>query len=161
MNIFKIEEIDFLKKEAQGKKIVLAGGCFDVLHPGHITFLEQAKKEGDFLVVLLESDQKIKELKGGDRPFFSQSDRAKVLSSVRFVDFIILMPYTNSESDYDEIILKINPVTIAVTKGGTDEAFKRRSAEKTGASLKFVTEAIGDYSTSRILNFARGQSRVS
>lgn len=158
MNIFKVEEIDLLKKETAGKKVVLAGGCFDVLHPGHIVFLESAKKEGDLLVVLLESDLKIKELKGEDRPFFTQVDRAKVLSSVRFVDFIVLMTYSNNESDYDEVVLKINPSVIAATKGGVDEAFKKRSAEKAGADLRFVTEVIGDYSTSQILKFGRGQA---
>ena len=155
-NIFKVSEIDLLKKEIIGKNVVLAGGCFDVLHPGHIIFLEQAKKEGEVLVVLLESDQKIKELKGEDRPFFTQADRAKVLSSVKFVDFIILMPHSNSASDYDEIVLKVSPSIIAATKGEVEEEFKIRSAEKTGAVLKFVTEMVEDYSTSRILNHSRG-----
>lgn len=155
MNIFKVEEIDLLKKEIAGKKAVLAGGCFDVLHPGHIVFLESAKKEGDILVVLLESDLKIKELKGEDRPFFTQVDRAKVLSSVKFVDFIVLMPYTNNEADYDAIVLKIDPSVIAATKGGADDEFKKRSAEKVGATLKFVTEIVEDYSTTSILNYGR------
>src|SRR3990167_9728836 len=80
-----------LKK--QGKVVVLAGGCFDILHPGHVIFLEKAKKTGDILVVLLESDQKVKELKGINRPVHTQIDRAQVLFALRAVDYVVMLPY--------------------------------------------------------------------
>lgn len=133
------------------KKIVLVGGCFDVLHPGHIVFLEKAKKAGDRLVVLLESDRKIKELKGVNRPVHNQKQRAQVLKSVRFVDEVVLLPFIETEESYDEIIKKVNPDIIAVTSSDPQNHHKR-SAKLIGAKLKIVTKVVGNHSTSRILN---------
>src|SRR5690606_3739180 len=68
-----------------GKKIILVGGCFDVLHEGHIKFLESAKKNADILILLLESDENISKRKGINRPVNIQKNRAIVLSSLKFV----------------------------------------------------------------------------
>jgi rfaE bifunctional protein nucleotidyltransferase chain/domain len=96
---------------------VLVGGCFDLLHKGHISFLKKAKKAGDKLVVLLESDEKIKKLKGESRPVQIQEVRAKALSGLGFVDEIIKLPFMDSDKDYDELVKKIKPDIIAVTEG--------------------------------------------
>lgn len=149
--VLTISQLNTLKYLTKGKRRVLAGGCFDILHPGHAIFLEKAKREGDLLIVLLESDEKIRILKGDIRPMHSQVDRAKVLSDVKFVDFIILLPYFKTESDYDRVVKKINPKVIAVTYGINDGHHKR-AAKLCGASLKYVTKMIGDYSTSKIIS---------
>ncbi len=134
------------------KKItVLAGGCFDVLHPGHIVFLEKAKKAGDYLVVLLESDKKIRKLKGKGRPVHSQKERAEILSALKSVDSVVCLPYMENDFKYDEIILKINPDIIAATHGDEEIEHKKRAAKKAGAKLIFVTKMIGHHSTSKIL----------
>lgn len=135
---------------SKGKKIVLVGGCFDVLHPGHVIFLEKAKKEGDILVVLLESDQKVRQLKGISRPVHSQKERAKVLSALRFVDTVVMLPFMKKSLDYDDLISKIKPDVIAATFG-ENNADHQRVASKVGAKLKFVTKIIGNHSTSKIL----------
>lgn len=140
---------DFPKRYAKGKKVVLVGGCFDILHPGHVEFLEKAKKKGDVLIVLLESDKKIKMLKGDNRPVHNQNERAKILSSIRFVDFVVMLPFIQSEHDYDQVVGEIKPDVIAATKGVSDHHHKR-SAQKVGAKLKYVTDIIGGYSTTRI-----------
>ena len=80
--------INKLKKE--NKKIVFTNGCFDLLHPGHIKLLEEAKKLGDYLFVGLNSDKSIKKIKGEKRPILSQDARARILSAVEYVDYIIL-----------------------------------------------------------------------
>ncbi len=133
------------------RKAVLVGGCFDVLHPGHVIFLEKARKEGDFLIVLLESDEKIKQIKGKNRPFFNQKERASVLRGLKFVDQIIMLPFLKSDGDYEKIIKKLKPDIIAATKGAPDNFHKERIAKLIGAKLKIVSKIIGDYSTSRIL----------
>ena len=137
----------------QGKKIVLVGGCFDVLHPGHIIFLQKAKKAGDILIVLLESDQSVRKLKGGNRPFHSQSLRAQVLSALEAVDCIITLPGVTSEQTYDQVVDLIKPDIIAVTRGYANIDYHKRAAKMTGAKLKFVTNMIGNHSTSRILGY--------
>lgn len=135
----------------KGKKIVLAGGCFDVLHPGHVKFLEKAKKAGNFLIVLLESDEKIRQLKGKNRPFFHQKERAAVLKGLKFVDKIIMLPFLKNDSDYERVIRSLKPDIIAATKGSFDNHHKERIAKLVGAKLKIVSKIVGDYSTSRIL----------
>lgn len=136
----------------QKKSIVLAGGCFDVLHPGHTIFLEKAKRAGDILVVLLESDQKIKKLKGGNRPVHNQVERAKILSALRSVDYIVMLPDMETEREYDAIVKQMAPDVIAATYGSLDNHHKIRTAKLSGAKLKYVTKIIGSHSTSRILN---------
>ena len=81
----------FLKK--QKKTIVLVGGCFDILHIGHVRFLQQAKKTADVLMVFLENDSKVKQIKGENRPFFNQRERACMLVSLISVDYVVLLPY--------------------------------------------------------------------
>lgn len=134
------------------RKIVLVGGCFDVLHPGHVIFLEKAKKAGDRLVVMLESDKKVKILKGANRPVHTQKSRAKVLSALKSVDQVVRLPFMENEAQYDRLIAKIKPDIIATTKGHASVSHHQRSAKLVGAKLKFVTNIIGGYSTSRILN---------
>jgi len=133
------------------KKVVLVGGCFDVLHPGHIVFLEKAKKAGDKLVVLLESDQKVRKLKGVKRPIHSQIERAQILKALRFVDQVVMLPFIEDDTKYDSIIKKIKPNIIAVTKGYGNIDHHQRVAKLVGAKLKFVTAKVGNYSTTKIV----------
>lgn len=130
---------------------VLAGGCFDVLHPGHVIFLEKAKKMGDRLIVLLESDQRVKILKGDNRPVHTQKERAKILSALKAVDQVISLPFMDNEAQYDRLIAKIKPDIIAVTDGYGNVKHHKRVADKIGAKLKYVTKVIGNYSSSRLL----------
>jgi len=79
--------VERLKKE--GKKIIFTNGCFDILHPGHIKLLKEAKKRGDCLIVGLNSDKSIKKIKGKKRPILEENARAKILSAIEYVDFIV------------------------------------------------------------------------
>ncbi len=75
-------------------KKVLVGGCFDLLHFGHIKFLEEAKKSGDYLVVALESDENVRRTKGETRPIHTQEQRKAMLESLTCVDEVIMLPPT-------------------------------------------------------------------
>ena len=138
-----------LKK--QGKSVVLVGGCFDILHPGHVIFLEKAKKTGDILIVLLESDEKVRILKGVNRPIYNQKDRAKVLSALRAVDYVVMLPFMKKDREYDELITSIKPDVIAVTSKDKNLIHHQRAAKLAGAQLKQVTKVIGNYSTSSLV----------
>lgn len=152
-NIIKLKEATSLSRilKKQGKKIVLVGGCFDILHTGHIIFLEKAKIAGDILIVLLESDQKVKKTKGGERPINTQKTRAKILSSLRFIDYVISLPFMEDEKDYDKLIIEIKPDIIATTRGDVNIEHKKRTAKKVRATLKYVTGIVKDQSTSNLL----------
>lgn len=155
--IIKIDEIEAVaeKIHQENKKIVLVGGCFDIVHLGHMIFLEKSKKAGDVLMVLLENDKTIKRLKGGGRPINSQGDRARLLTYVRPVDYIIMLPEMNTGKDYDELINKIRPSVLAVAENDRIMEIKRMQAKMVGAKLKIVTRIIGNKSTTNIIGLIK------
>ena len=105
-----IEIINIIK--AERKKIVFTNGCFDLLHVGHIRYLAQAKKLGDFLIIGLNSDSSVKELKGEDRPINSFEDRATLLSAIESVDSVIMFEEQTPENLIKDIVPDI------LVKGG-------------------------------------------
>lgn len=94
------------------KKVVFTNGCFDVLHLGHVRYLQKAKKLGDVLVIGLNSDASTGRLKGPGRPVNSQKDRAQVLRALRFVDRVVIF----SEDTPEKLIRKLRPDVLV--KGG-------------------------------------------
>ncbi len=138
----------FLARKGEDR-IVLAGGCFDILHIGHVRFLSEAKRMGDYLIVLLESDRNVKKLKGKDRPVFIQKERAEMLSSIRSIDLIVLLPVMEEDNDYLNLVTEIKPDIIAVTEDDPHIEKKRRQAEKVGAMLKIVS-LTKTFSTSKL-----------
>jgi rfaE bifunctional protein nucleotidyltransferase chain/domain len=74
----------------QGKSIVFTNGCFDLLHLGHVTYLERAKSKGDLLIVAINSDRSVRTLKGRERPLVPQSERARVLAGLSSVDYVTI-----------------------------------------------------------------------
>jgi len=106
-HIKTFEDISQLSNEARnkGKKIVFTNGCFDILHSGHVSYLEKAKTFGDILIVGVNSDQSVKILKGEKRPINSQKDRAFILAALESVDYVVIF---NEETPY-ELIKLISP----------------------------------------------------
>lgn len=137
---------------SQGKRIVLVGGCFDILHIGHIRFLQKAKQKGDVLFVMLESDKRIHTTKGENRPIHAQTQRAEILAAIQDVDQVILLPYFTTDSEYDEVAKQIQPTIIATTKGDPFVKHKIRQAKLVRAQLMYVTTHIKKVSTSNILS---------
>lgn len=82
------EKISSLK--TQGKRVVSTSGCFDILHSGHVEYLEEAKKRGDILVVMLNSDSSVRGIKGKNRPIVPEQDRAIVLAGLEAVDYVCI-----------------------------------------------------------------------
>ncbi len=128
----------FLSRERKGR-IVLTGGCFDILHLGHVRFLSEAKKMGEYLVVLLENDKNVKKLKGENRPIFIQKERAEMLSALGSVDRVVLLPVMENDSDYLNLIRIIKPDIIAVTENDPRIEKKRGQAKTIGAELKVIS----------------------
>jgi rfaE bifunctional protein nucleotidyltransferase chain/domain len=134
------------------KKIVLAGGCFDILHIGHLTFLESAKQHGEILIVLLESDETIKKSKGPKRPINTQLDRAKLLAALSVVDYVILLDSQMSNTSYDDLVITLKPAIIATTHGDSNRHHKERQAQQIGAHVIDVIELVSDKSTTHVIN---------
>ncbi len=114
---------------------VLVGGCFDLLHFGHIKFLEQARKLGDYLIVALESDENVRRMKGDLRPIHTQEQRKAMLTSLTSVDEVIMLPPMQGDRDYYELVRKVKPSVIAVTEGDKKKIKKKEQAEEIGAAL--------------------------
>lgn len=86
-----------------GKTVVTTNGCFDILHAGHVRYLEKTKSFADYLIVLLNSDKSIKSIKGPSRPINSENDRAEILSALRCVDYVVLFDENSPRDLLDEI----------------------------------------------------------
>jgi rfaE bifunctional protein nucleotidyltransferase chain/domain len=149
--ILRASETESLSKIIKPVKanIALVGGCFDILHFGHIKFLEKVKESNNFLTVLLESDLRVKKLKGNSRPIFSQEERAYALSSLKYVDLVVLLPDTMTDESYASVIKTIKPTIIGVTENDTNLDKKEKHAQKIGASIKVISH-IETYSTSTL-----------
>ena len=78
------------KGQAEGKTFVVTNGCFDILHVGHVRYLEKTKTFADNLIIMLNSDKSVKSIKGEGRPIKCEADRAEILSSLRWVDYVVL-----------------------------------------------------------------------
>ncbi len=89
----------------KGAKIVLANGCFDLFHVGHIRYLAGAKALGDVLVVGINSDQQVRKLKGANRPFMTEAERAEIVAAFRFVDYVTIF----DEPTVTELIRAVRP----------------------------------------------------
>jgi len=152
--ILKISQIKKFSQSLrlQNKKIVLVGGCFDLVHLGHLIFLQKAKSIGDTLIVLLESDQTIRRLKGSNRPINSQSNRAKFLTYLKSVDFVVLLPEFKTNQQYQDLVNQLKPDIIAVTQGDQNLKLKTAIATFTNSKIIVVTKKVSQQSTSLIIN---------
>ena len=121
-----------------GVKKVLVGGCFDILHVGHVGFLKKARSFGDYLIVLLESDENIKKLKGKGKPIFNLKERIAVLKAIKYVDKIIVVAKNPTHETYLKSIKKIKPNVVAITEGDLLKATKLKQSKLVGAKLKVI-----------------------
>lgn len=131
------------------KIVVLVGGCFDLLHYGHISFLKKAKTYGNYLLVALESDENVRRVKGDTRPIHTQKQRKEMLETLRCVDEVIELPPMRSDTDYYEMIRRIRPDVIAFTEGDPILDKKMEQGKLSGAKVVII-EKIHTPSTSQL-----------
>ncbi len=132
-------------------KSVLVGGCFDVLHPGHLEFLEKSRNLGNSLCILLESDENIKILKGINRPLNKQIIRAENLSKLNFVDYIILLKNVPSSQYYYNLVKLVRPAIIAVTADDPLLNIKKEQANLVGGKVIEVMKRDTRYSSTKLI----------
>ena len=137
-----------LKKESrQGKKVVFTNGCFDILHRGHVAYLNLAKQLGDVLVVGLNSDESVKKIKGSHRPFNKEGDRALILVNLKPVDYVCLF----NESTPEKIIRRLKPdVLVKGGDYGKEEVAGAKDVERRGGEVVILPYFKG-YSTTRLI----------
>ncbi len=145
-----------LKRE--GKRVVWTNGCFDILHVGHIMYLQAARQEGDIMIVGLNSDASVRENKGPDRPVVCERDRAQVLSALECVDYIVIF----DEKTPMPLLEALQPDVYA--KGGdytldTIVQEERRLVETYGGAIAIIPGREGS-STTYIINKITGKDAV-
>ena len=124
------------RHKAAGRRVVLANGCFDLLHGGHISYLEDSKKVGDILVVAVNSDASIKRLKGDKRPIFPQKERLEILEALECIDYIMVF----DEPTVDGLLRELRP---DVHSKGTDYTRDTVPERRTALELGIETHIAG------------------
>jgi D-beta-D-heptose 7-phosphate kinase/D-beta-D-heptose 1-phosphate adenosyltransferase len=135
-----------LKK--QNKKLVFTNGCFDILHSGHIDYLIKAKQFGDFLIVGLNSDISIRNIKGDNRPILNETERAFILDNLKCVDFVTLFDEDTPEK---LINLLIPDILVKGADWALDKIAGRDVVLANGGEVKTI-EFVNLQSTSKIIN---------
>ena len=131
----------------QGKTMVFTNGCFDILHIGHVRYLKESAKFGDYLIIGLNSDSSVKRLKGETRPINNESDRAELLSELGFVDYVVIFDEDTPQNLLDEIKPNI------YTKGADytlDTLPEAKTVLKNGGRVEFINLVEGKSTTNVI-----------
>src|SRR5881409_3871604 len=153
MSLKLIDLMDVPKRceelRAGGKKVVATNGCFDLLHVGHVRYLQAARALGDFLAVGLNGDRSVRELKGSGRPITTERDRAEVLAALQCVDLVSIFPQIRAT----QFLAAVRPAIYV--KGGdysseTLDEEERAVLKEIGAQIRLIPFEAG-YSTSRLI----------
>ena len=130
-----------------GGRVVFANGCFDLLHVGHVRYLEAAKGLGDLLVVGINSDEQVRRLKGEGRPFIPERERAEVIASLRAVDYVTIF----HEPTVTELLLALRPDIHAKGTDYTEESVPERDVVRSfGGRVQIVGDP-KDHSSTEML----------
>ncbi|MBN2296183.1 MAG: D-glycero-beta-D-manno-heptose 1-phosphate adenylyltransferase [Pirellulales bacterium] len=140
-------DMELAARRSAGQRIVMTNGCFDLLHPGHVASLEQARAQGDCLVVGLNSDASVRKLKGPDRPIVDEHGRSTMLAALQCVDYVVLFDDTSVLGLVERIL---PDVLVKSAQYTLDEVVGREVVEATGGRVE-LTPMTGGYSTTRLL----------
>jgi rfaE bifunctional protein nucleotidyltransferase chain/domain len=143
------------KLRAGGQRLVFTNGCFDLLHAGHVRYLQAARQKGDALAVALNGDNSVRALKGPSRPVNTQDDRAEVLAALACVDWVLIFDTPR----VDEVIRQVHPAVYV--KGGdytleTLDPGERAALESVGARVEIVELVPGKSTTATLQRVAEG-----
>ena len=153
----KVKQIDELIKlvakfKKQNKVVVMTNGCFDIIHSGHIQYLEKSKKLGDYLIVALNTNRSITKFKGYGRPINNLKDRIIVLSSIEFIDFII--PFNSNTPEKLYKLIKPNILTKGSEFNSIENIAGSKHVIKSGGKVILI-DYVNNKSTSNIIKRIR------
>lgn len=153
--IIDAERAAAISKELRGKgqRLVFTNGCFDLLHVGHVRYLEAARALGDALIVAINGDESVRALKGDGRPLNRETERAEVIAALEHVDYVVIFPEVRATA----LLEKVRPAIYV--KGGdyttaTLDGEERAALERAGAEIRILPFESG-YSTSGLLEKMR------
>jgi len=136
-----------LSARERGAHVVLANGCFDVVHVGHVRYLEAAKALGDLLIVAINSDEQTRRLKGDGRPLVPEAQRAEIISAIDAVDLVTIFP----EPTVTELLLVLKPDVHAKGTDYTEESVPERDVVRSFGGRVAIVGDPKNHSSSRII----------
>lgn len=137
---------------AENKSVAFANGCFDVLHVGHIRYLQGAREEGDLLVVGINGDESVRRLKGPDRPVMPEGDRAQLVAGLRCVDLVVVF----HEDDVARLLLELRPDVHCKGTDYTPETVPEREVVRSYGGRVAIVGDPKDHDTRALLARLRG-----
>ena len=148
-SFYSLEEIQAIRKDlkAQGKKVVFTNGCFDILHAGHVDYLQKAKECGDILILGLNSDSSVREIKGEKRPIVPEEERAYILSNLKSVDYVTLF---DEPTPFELISAIIPDILVKGADWSIDKIVGRDVVESNGGEVKTI-QFVNQVSTTNII----------
>ena len=147
----KQKTLEELRRLTAGKKTVLANGCFDILHVGHVRYLEGAKKLGDALVVAINSDRSVRALKGPGRPILNEQERVALVSALRCVDHVVVF----DEPDVSHVLEVLRPAIHAKGTDYTEATVPEREQVLAYGGQVRITGDAKDHSTKDVIRRIR------
>ena len=132
---------------SNGKKIVSTNGCFDILHKGHVSYLEESKSLGDFLIVAINADKSVRAIKGPERPINNEDDRAFVLSALKHVDAVVIF----EENTPEEFLRQFKPEIHVKGADWKDKNIPEESIMKDWNGSVHYAGFVDGYSTTKII----------
>ena len=151
----KLRRLEELPEILRGKQVVLANGCFDILHVGHVRYLQGARALGDVLVVAINSDRSVRALKGKDRPILNETERTTLVSALRCVDHVVVF----DEPDVTHVLDVLRPAIHAKGTDYTEETVPERNQVLAYGGAVRITGDPKDHSTRDVIQRIRESCR--
>ncbi len=145
-------KIELQRRRRNGQRVAMTNGCFDLLHPGHVASLEYARNQGDCLVVGLNSDRSVQELKGSGHPIIAERDRAAMLAALACVDYVVIF----DDASVEGLVRTVTPdVLVKSADYAPDEVVGHQFVRQDGGTVA-LAPTVGGYSTSELIRRIRG-----
>jgi D-glycero-beta-D-manno-heptose 1-phosphate adenylyltransferase len=153
----KIVDLETLKSivnkwKAAGEKVVFSNGCFDIMHLGHVDYLEKSRNLGDKLVIGLNTDASVRGLKGTERPIVEEYARARMLAALEFVDAVVLF---GDETPYNLIMTILPDILVKGSDYTLESIVGADIVIKNGGKVEFI-DLVNGFSTTKIINKIKG-----
>ncbi|MEW5974336.1 MAG: adenylyltransferase/cytidyltransferase family protein [Acidobacteriota bacterium] len=149
-------EVDVARLRQQGKTLALANGCFDLMHVGHVRYLEGAGQVGDILVVAVNSDDSVRELKGPDRPLMPEGERAELVAALACVDYVLVFRELNVEN----LLWRLRPDFHCKGTDYTEETVPERAVVQSYGGKVAIVGDPKDHSTRDLISKVKHRSSL-
>ena len=151
----KLRTLEQLAESLSSKKVVLANGCFDILHVGHLRYLRDARSLGDVLVVAINSDESVRAIKDPGRPILDERERVALVSALECVDYVVLF----DERDVTRVLKTLRPAVHAKGTDYTEDTVPERDVVRAHGGDVRITGDAKDHSTREIIQRILEKSR--